>query len=116
MTDSSCIFCRIMAGEIPSQAVYEDDHVKVIKDIQPAAPVHVLIISKEHIPSLHEATGEQASLLGHIQLVAARVAREMNIDESGYRLLNNCGDEGGQTVPHLHYHLLGGRRMLWPPG
>lgn len=116
MTDNSCIFCSILAGTIPSQAVFEDDYVKVIKDIQPEAPVHVLIISKEHIPSLNEAISQQASLLGHIQLVAAKVAREMGIDKSGYRLLNNCGDEGGQTVAHLHYHLLGGRRMLWPPG
>lgn len=116
MTDDSCVFCRIIAGEIPSEAVYEDELVKVITDIQPEAPVHVLVISKEHISSLEDAGSEQASLLGHMQLVAAKVARELGINQSGYRLLTNCGDEGGQTVPHIHYHLLGGRRMLWPPG
>lgn len=116
MPDNNCIFCRIIGRELPSQIVYEDDMVLAIKDIQPVAPVHILLISKAHIASLNEVGNEQISLLAHIQMKAAQIAAEQGIGESGYRLVNNCGAEGGQTVPHLHYHLLGGRSMIWPPG
>lgn len=113
---SDCIFCKIAAGEIPAQIVYEDDAVVAIRDINPAARVHILIIPRSHIASLDEAVADHKELLGHIQLIAAKIAREQGISTEGYRLVNNCGEAGGQTVMHLHYHLIGGRPMTWPPG
>ena len=111
-----CIFCKITAKEIPASILYEDNRIIAIADINPVAPLHVLIMPKEHIPSLREINEGHKALLGQIQLTAAKLAEEEGIAASGYRLVCNCGDEGGQTVPHLHYHLIGGKKMLWPPG
>ena len=111
-----CLFCKIISGEIPSKKVYEDDKVYAFYDISPAAPVHVLIIPKEHIPSANALTKENAGVVGHIFAVAAKLAADLGIAEGGYRIVNNCGEDGGQTVHHLHFHLLGGRSLQWPPG
>lgn len=113
---SQCIFCRIIARELPGQIVFEDDKVVAFKDINPMAPVHVLVVPRKHIASLREAEVSDGALLGHMQLVAARLAEELGIAEKGFRLVLNCGEEGGQMVWHLHLHLLGGRAMQWPPG
>ena len=113
---SECIFCKIASRKMPATLLYEDSQMVAIADINPVAPKHILLIPKEHIESLNDVNKEHLSLLGQIQLVAAELAREAGIAASGYRLVCNCGDDGGQTVPHLHYHLLSGRTMLWPPG
>jgi len=113
---SECLFCKIVAGEIPSATVYEDDAVVAFRDIDPKAPTHVLVIPRRHIASLNEAGDGDAALLGRILTVTRKLAAEEGIDEAGYRVVNNCGDDGGQAVHHLHFHLLGGRRMGWPPG
>jgi len=112
---SDCLFCKIINKEIPSELVYEDDKCIVIKDINPAAPVHLLIIPKKHIASLNEVSIEDVERLGHIQLLVSSLAHTSGIAAQGYRLVNNCGKWGGQTVLHLHYHLLGGKQMGWPP-
>lgn len=111
----SCIFCRIAAGEVPAQVVHGDEQAVAFRDINPQAPVHVLVIPREHIPSLAEVGEEHAGLLGHLLLLASRVAREEGLS-GGYRLVVNSGRDGGQTVDHLHLHLLGGRGLGWPPG
>jgi histidine triad (HIT) family protein len=111
----SCLFCKIISGEIPSTKVYEDEHLFAFRDINPEAPVHILIVPKAHIESLSTADDEHLDVLGRIQLAAAHIAKLEKIDESGYRLVNNCGSDGGQTVFHVHYHLLGGKQMSWPP-
>lgn len=111
-----CLFCKIVAGDIPSAKVYEDDKVLAFRDIEPQAPVHILIIPKEHIASANELNEENASIVGHIFAVAAKIAKEEGIAEGGYRIVNNCGEDGGQTVKHLHFHMLGGRSLAWPPG
>ena len=105
---TECIFCRLASGEIPTDVVYEDEQVFAFKDNEPKAPVHILIIPKEHFASLNEAEDSDAAVLGHIQLVAARLAAEFGIDQTGYRVLTNCGPDSGQGVFHIHYHLLGG--------
>lgn len=112
----NCLFCKIIKGEIPSAKVYEDDKVYAFRDIEPQAPVHILIIPKAHIASANELTEENASIVGHIFAVAAKIAKEEGIAEGGYRIVNNCGEDGGQTVKHLHFHMLGGRSLAWPPG
>ncbi len=109
-----CLFCRIAAGEISSNKVYEDEKVIAIHDINPVAPVHVLIMPKKHLDSLQEVGEDHSELLGHIQVTAARLARELGLQ--GFRLVNNCGATAGQSVFHIHYHLLGGRDFRWPPG
>ncbi len=111
-----CLFCKIINGEIPSAKVYEDEKVYAFRDIEPQAPVHILIIPKEHIASANELTEENASVVGHIFAVAAKIAKDEGIAEGGYRIVNNCGQDGGQTVGHLHFHMLGGRALAWPPG
>ena len=111
-----CLLCKIIAGDIPSNKVYEDDKVYAFRDIEPQAPVHILIIPKEHIASANELTEENASVVGHIFAVAAKIAKEEGIADGGYRIVNNCGEDGGQTVKHLHFHMLGGRSLAWPPG
>ncbi len=106
-----CVFCRIVAGEIPSDILYQDDEIVAFRDINPQAPVHVLVIPTEHIASLSDVTGEQSGLLGRMAAVANRLAKSEGIAEKGYRIAVNCGDQGGQLVPHLHIHLLGGRQL-----
>lgn len=106
-----CIFCKIVEGSIPSKKVLETDTVLAFHDIQPAAPVHVLLIPKKHIATMNDVTPEDAHLLGDIALAAQQVAEQLGIKERGYRLINNCNAEGGQVVYHLHVHLLGGQRL-----
>jgi len=106
-----CIFCQIVAGKLPSEILYQDEEVIAFHDIRPLAPTHVLIISKKHIPSLAELTDAEMSLIGHMAKVANQLAKQAGIVESGYRLVISSGEQGGQIVPHLHMHLLGGRRL-----
>lgn len=110
------IFAKILRHEIPADIVYEDDHVVGFTDVNPQAPTHVLFIPREPIPTLDDATPEQAELLGRLLLAAAAYARRQGLAEKGYRVVINCNEDGGQTVYHLHFHLLGGRPMQWPPG
>lgn len=109
-----CVFCDIVEGTIPSDRVYEDDRCVVFNDISPAAPVHMLVVPKTHAQSLSEV--EDESLLGHLLFVAAQQAKERGLQEGGYRVVINTGTDGGQTVDHLHLHVLGGRSLQWPPG
>ncbi|MEW9123001.1 MAG: histidine triad nucleotide-binding protein [Thermotaleaceae bacterium] len=113
---SECIFCKIISKEIPGNIVYEDEKVLAFHDISPGAPIHILIVPKNHIDSIEHITQEHKELLGHIHLVAKKIAEELKINHAGYRIVNNCGEAGGQTVQHIHFHLLGGRQMKWPPG
>ena len=114
---SECIFCKIVRGDIPADVVYEDEVSLAFRDINPQAPVHVLVIPKEHIPALAEADPvKHEALLGHLLLVAKRVADLEGISESGFRIVINNGKDAGQAVDHLHVHVLGGREMGWPPG
>ena len=110
-----CLFCKIIDGTIPAPRVYEDDQCIAFADINPQAPVHVLIVPRQHIVSLAEATQEDAALLGHLLWATTEIARQKNLN-NGYRTVFNSGSDGGQTVEHLHIHLLGGRHMGWPPG
>ena len=111
-----CLFCKIIKGEIPSSKVYEDELIYAFRDIEPQAPVHILIIPKVHIASANELNEENSAIVGHIFNVAAKIAKSEGIAEGGYRIVNNCGADGGQTVGHLHFHMLGGRSLAWPPG
>ncbi|MDW7674805.1 MAG: histidine triad nucleotide-binding protein [Bacillota bacterium] len=111
-----CIFCKIVKGEIPASKVYEDQLILAFNDINPVAPKHILIIPKKHLSSLNAVTKADKELLGHIMTTAAKLADEFGIAANGYRIVNNCGNNGGQTVAHLHFHLIGGRSMQWPPG
>lgn len=110
------IFARILAGEIPADKVHEDEHCIAIRDINPQAPTHLLVIPRKAIATVDDAAAEDAALLGHLTFVAAECARREGIAADGYRLVWNCKDAGGQEVPHIHLHVLGGRRMAWPPG
>jgi len=110
-----CLFCRIIRGEIPAKKVYEDEETFVFEDIKPQAPTHVLIIPKKHIVGIREAQLEDAEIVGKLHLVAAQIARDRKI-ENGYRTVFNVGPGAGQSVFHLHLHLLGGRPLTWPPG
>jgi histidine triad (HIT) family protein len=112
----SCLFCKIVAGEIPAKRVHEDDELLAFEDIKPEAPVHVLIIPKRHIPTLSDVQPSDDALVGAMMRRAAIIATERGISESGYRTVMNCNSHAGQTVFHIHLHLLGGRRMSWPPG
>jgi histidine triad (HIT) family protein len=112
---ADCLFCKIVAGTIPATRVYEDELCLAFPDINPQAPTHLLVIPKEHIASQAKALAEHKELLGHLMSVAADLARSEKLDR-GYRVVVNTGDDGGQTVQHLHLHLLGGRHMGWPPG
>ena len=111
---SDCLFCRIAAGEIPSECLYEDELVYAFKDIDPQAPVHFLVIPKEHIASAAEITAENSAAAARCLEAAAKLAGEMGLD--GFRLVSNCGARAGQSVNHLHFHVLSGRDMTWPPG
>ncbi len=112
---TDCLFCKIVAGTIPASRIYEDELCLAFPDINPQAPTHLLIIPKQHIVSTAKATAEHTPLLGHMMATAAELARSLKLDR-GYRVVLNTGDDGGQTVHHLHLHLLGGRAMRWPPG
>ena len=112
---SECLFCRIVRGDVPSKKVYEDEHTFAFEDINPQGPTHVLVIPKKHIPGLKEAKAEDAELLGRCQLAAAEIARQRSI-ENGYRTVLNVGPGAGQSVFHMHVHLIGGRNLQWPPG
>lgn len=111
-----CIFCKIAASEIPCSKVYEDEKVLAFKDINPEAPVHVLIIPKEHIQSVMQINDTNKDIISYIYLVAGKLAKELGISETGFRIVTNCGEDGGQSVEHLHFHMLGGRNLKWPPG
>ena len=110
------IFQKILDGEIPCDAVYEDDRCLAFRDIAPQAPVHVLVIPRKPLRGISAATADDAPLLGHLMWVASEVARKEGLDAHGYRLIVNDGSQGGQSVPHLHIHVLGGRPLAWPPG
>ena len=112
---NDCIFCRIARGEVPTQKVAENDHALAFRDIQPQAPTHVLVIPRDHVTSAAELDASHAALLAAVFGLAAEVARAENLAE-GRRLVTNIGNHGGQTIPHLHFHLLGGRKLQWPPG
>jgi histidine triad (HIT) family protein len=113
---SACLFCRIVNGDIPAKVVYQDDEVMAFDDINAQAPVHVLVIPKRHVASVQDCQSEDQALLGHLLLTCSRVTRMKQLTESGYRIVTNTGIDGGQTVSHLHLHVLGGRPMTWPPG
>ncbi len=116
MTTQDCIFCKITAGEIPATVLYKDELVMAIRDLNPVAPTHVLILSNKHVASVNEAAPEQELLFGHLFTVARKIAEQEGVSASGYRVVVNTGDHGGQTVPHLHMHVIGGKAMHWPPG
>lgn len=111
----NCIFCKIAKGEIPAKKAYEDDQVLAFFDLEPQAPTHILIIPKAHVQSVAELTEENSAVVGHIFAVAAQLAKEFDLKD-GFRVVTNSGMAAGQTVPHLHFHLLGGRDFTWPPG
>lgn len=112
----NCIFCNIIKGEIPSVKVFENEYVYAFNDISPVAPVHVLIIPKKHIETLNDITPEDAGLISEVYLAAAKIAEQLGVDKTGYRVVSNCGESAGQTVFHIHFHLIGGRDLAWPPG
>lgn len=116
MSETECIFCKIAAGEIPAEKVFEDDKAVAFNDLAPQAPTHLLIIPKTHIDSLDKASAEDSALLGHLLASAARIARDNGFAEDGYRVVINTNGDGGQTVFHLHVHLLAGRPFVFPPG
>lgn len=112
----STIFGKIVRGEIPADIVYEDDEILAFKDVAPQAPIHILIIPKKEITTINDLTPDDAPLIGKIFLVAKKLAANLGVEEQGYRLVFNCNEDGGQTVDHIHLHLLAGRVMTWPPG
>jgi len=114
--DPACLFCRIVAGDVPSTRLHEDDLVLAIRDIAPRSPTHILLLPRRHIPSALDLTDDDGPLLGRLFSVAADLARSEGIADAGYRLVSNVGTWGGQTVDHLHIHLVGGRAFVWPPG
>ncbi|MBV0933522.1 histidine triad nucleotide-binding protein [Marinobacterium weihaiense] len=110
-----CLFCKILAGEIPAEVVYEDDQVLAFRDINPQAPFHCLIIPRKHIATLNDIADEDQALVGHMIQAAGTIARQQGFEQDGYRTVFNCNTHGGQTVYHIHLHLLGGKPMGWPP-
>jgi histidine triad (HIT) family protein len=116
MRVDDCLFCRIVAGELPSTKVHEDETVLAIRDIAPRAPTHILVLPRDHVASAAELTRGHGPLLAQLFATAAEIARAEGIEERGYRIVTNVGTWGGQTVDHLHFHLMGGRSMTWPPG
>ena len=113
---NDCLFCKIIEKKIPSRIVYEDDKCLAFQDINPQAPVHILFITKRHIPTPLDIQEEDKGEMGHLFYVANQIARKENLQDAGFRTVVNCKSDGGQTVYHLHLHLLGGRQMTWPPG
>jgi histidine triad (HIT) family protein len=116
MTPTSCLFCKIVSGEIPAGIVYEDELVIAFRDLNPQAPHHLLIVPRRHIATTLDIDAADMELIGHIYRVAAKIAFELGFADNGFRIVNNCKEDGGQTVWHLHFHLLGGRKLSWPPG
>jgi histidine triad (HIT) family protein len=116
MSQEDCIFCRIIAGDIPSKKVYEDDVCIAFHDLSPQAPVHILVVPREHLASLAAAREQHRETLGHLLLSCGEIARGQGLADAGYRVVINTGELGGQTVHHLHVHLLGGRQFIFPPG
>jgi histidine triad (HIT) family protein len=114
--DPSCLFCKIVEKQIPAQIVHEDEHVVAFRDIRPMAPTHVLVVPREHFAGLNDARPEHRDALANVLLAAGKLARELGLESSGYRTVINTGEHAGQTVFHLHLHLLGGRDFTWPPG
>ena len=113
---ADCLFCKIIAGDIPSTKVYEDENVYAFRDIEPQAPEHIIIVPKSHMASANEINSENSTVIGKIFEAAAKIAKDLGFAEKGYRVVNNCGEDGGQTVGHIHFHLLAGRNLQWPPG
>lgn len=111
-----CLFCKIIKGEIPSTKVYEDEYVYAFNDIEPQAPYHVILVPKKHISSANELNAENSMYVAKIFEVIPQIAKKLGFDQKGYRVINNCGKDGGQTVNHLHFHLTGGRQFEWPAG
>lgn len=116
MTDSNCLFCRIIAGELSCRLAYQDEQVIAFHDISPQAPHHLLIVPRKHIATTLDLSAADDQLIGHVYRVAGELARELGFAADGFRVVNNCNAAGGQTVWHLHFHLLGGRNLTWPPG
>ena len=116
MSDEKTIFKRIIDKEIPANIVHEDELCLAFHDVAPAAPIHVLVIPKKEVVNVAALTHQDAALAGHLMLTAGKVARELGLEEGGYRVVANCGSDGGQSVDHLHFHILGGRALSWPPG
>jgi len=116
MNTADCLFCKVVAGDIPSSKVYEDDACYAFYDITPQAPTHILIVPREHVDSMDAAAASDKDLLGHLLLTAASIARDKGFAENGYRVVLNTNSDGGQTVFHLHAHLLAGRQFIFPPG
>ena len=112
---ADCIFCKIAEGEIPSEIVYSDEHCVAFRDVNPQAPTHILVIPREHIKSVNEINSENSSIIAHIFQVISKIAAEEGL-EKGYRVVSNIGEDGQQSVPHLHFHIIGGRSLQWPPG
>ena len=113
---SDCLFCKIIAGDIPSDKVYEDEHVYAFRDISPVAPLHALIIPKTHISMINDLEDDDAITMGRLFVAAKKITKELGVSEGGYRTVMNCGEDAGQTVFHVHMHLLAGRELTWPPG
>ncbi len=113
---TECLFCKIANKEIPSNIVYEDEKILVFKDINPEAPVHILIIPKMHINSVQDINESNSNVISHIFAIIPKLAKDLDVDEKGFRVVSNIGEQGGQTVKHLHFHMLGGRNLSWPPG
>lgn len=113
---SDCIFCKIANKEIPAEIIYEDEDLLAFKDINPVAPAHILLIPKKHVSTLFDLTDEDSEIIGRIVLLSKKLAIELGLEEKGFRLVSNCKENGGQTVYHIHFHLLGGRAFTWPPG
>lgn len=116
MTDPNCIFCKIAAGEIDAEIVYQDDAVVAFRDTNPQAPTHVLVIPRKHVPTINDLGEGDVDTVGRLFLAAGRVARDDGVDQSGYRVVMNCMEGAGQSVFHVHLHVLGGRKFGWPPG
>ena len=116
MSDPDCLFCKIVAGDVPAESVYEDDSVLAFRDINPQAPTHALVIPRTHIATINDIDAEHREVIGQLFIAAAAVAREAGIEDDGYRVVMNCNEGAGQSVFHVHLHVLGGRRMNWPPG
>ncbi len=112
----ACLFCDICDRKVPSDIIYEDSKCLAFRDIDPGAPSHILVIPKKHLASLNDLTEDDSAIMGHLMICAAKIAATEGLSDSGYRLVVNCNKDGGQTVFHIHIHILGGRRLHWPPG